>query len=223
MEISDLAIRIIIVLTPGFLTTLLFRYLSTHKEYTNFYFFVLSAVFGLSNYMILEVFYQLVHAVKISLHIFFGVPEGYIHDGRLFVGLWESLVDRTFVVNSEEIFYSSVIAILSSFLYTYVYQRKILLRFANRVLHITNKSGDDDIWSHYLNSDNVEWVWIRDYNQSLTYFGKIEAFSDSGSKRELFLSDVSVYSLSGRKVLYTLNSVYLSLTDGMYSIEQPFY
>ncbi len=223
MEISDLALRIIIVLIPGFLTTLLFRYLSTHKEYSNFYFMVLSAVFGLSNYIILELLYQIVHLGKIILNKVFGIFDSYPLDGKLFVSLWTSLIDRTFSVNSEEIFFSSLIAILSSFIYTFIYQRKILLRFAHNFLHITNKSGDDDIWSHYLNSGNVDWIWIRDFSNSLTYFGKIEAFSDSGSKRELFLSNVSVYQLNGKKELYSLNSVYISLSDGSYSIEQPFY
>lgn len=223
MEISDLALRIIIVLIPGVLTTILFRYLSVHKEYSNFYFTVLSAAFGLSNYLILEIIYQIIEIILYLFNILTNGSLSLIYQSKLHVSIWNSLIDRTFNIRSEEILYCSVIAIISSFFYTWIYQRKILLRFANENLKITNKSGDDDIWSHYLNSEMVDWVWIRDYNHSLTYFGKIVAFSDSGLKRELFLSDVSVYSLTKKKELYRLNSAYLSLSDGMYSIEQPIY
>ncbi|EMO88576.1 hypothetical protein LEP1GSC024_0791 [Leptospira noguchii str. 2001034031] len=37
------------------------------------------------------------------------------------------------------------------------------------------------------------------------------------------MTDVSVYTISGKKELYDLNSAYISLSDGMYSIEQPKY
>lgn len=134
-----------------------------------------------------------------------------------------SLIDRSFKVEPIEIIFASVIALISAIFYTWVYQKKIILRFANTRLHITNKSGDDDIWSHYLNSEEVTWVWIRDFNHSLTYFGRVKAFSDSGTQRELFMTDVSVYTISGKKELYNLNSAYISLSDGMYSIEQPKY
>ncbi|EKO14447.1 hypothetical protein [Leptospira kirschneri] len=221
MEISDLALRIILVLIPGFLTTLLFRYLGTHRDYSNFYFIVLSSVFGLSNYLVLEVLFQLLNLLK-CIFIFI-TKRGLIIENKLFVSLWGSLIDRSFKVEPIEIIFASVIALISAIFYIWVYQKKIILRFANTRLHITNKSGDDDIWSHYLNSEEVTWVWIRDFNRSLTYFGRVKAFSDSGTQRELFMTDVSVYTISGKKELYNLNSAYISLSDGMYSIEQPKY
>ncbi|AYV55421.1 hypothetical protein EFP84_07785 [Leptospira kmetyi] len=221
MDISDLALRLIIVLIPGFLTTLIFRYLSTHKDYSNFYFIVLSSVFGLFNYLFLEFGYQIWFLFR-NLYFWFMNKEP-IPESRLFVSLWKSLMDRSFKVETSEIVFASLIALGAALFYTWIYQKKIILRFANVRLRLTNKSGDDDIWSHYLNSKDVTWVWIRDFNHSLTYFGVIRAFSDSGTKRELLLSDVSVYALGGKKELYSLNSAYLSLMDGMYSIEQPKY
>ncbi|EQA71154.1 hypothetical protein LEP1GSC059_1189 [Leptospira noguchii serovar Panama str. CZ214] len=102
MEISDLALRIIIVLIPGFLTTLLFRYLSTHKDYSNFYFIVLSSVFGLSNYLVLEVLFQLLNLLKC---IFVFITNGnWIIENKLFVSLWGSLVNRSFKVEPIEIY-----------------------------------------------------------------------------------------------------------------------
>lgn len=220
MEISDLAVRIIIVFIPGFLTTLLFRYLSTHKEYTNFYFIVLSSLFGISNYLLLEILFQIKNLFW-NTYFILTLPN-YFFQNKLFVGLWGSIVDRTFKVESIEVVYSSLIAIVSAFFYSYIYQKKLILRFANSTLKITGKSGDDDTWSYYLNSKGLRWVWVRDFNNSLTYFGEVIAFSDSGSKREVVLRDVSVYRINSKKELYSLNSVYISLNDGMYAIEEPY-
>ncbi len=137
MEISDLALRIIIVLIPGFLTTLLFRYLSTHRDYSNFYFIVLSSVFGLSNYLVLEVLLQLWNLLKC---IFIFITKcGLIIENKLFVSLWGSLIDRSFQVEPIQIIFASVIALISAIFYTWVYQKKIILRFANTNHDFMNK------------------------------------------------------------------------------------
>src|SRR4029077_5368445 len=82
-------------------------------------------------------------------------------------------------------------------------------------LKISNKFGDINLYSHFLNSPNINTVYFRDLKSNLTYHGLVESFSETDEIKEIVLRNVTVYyneeQINGNAiVLYQLNAVYLS-------------
>jgi hypothetical protein len=65
-----------------------------------------------------------------------------------------------------------------------------------------------------------EYVYVRDYEQSLAYFGYVRAYSDRVDVRELYLEDVEVRDFDG-ELCYTLKSLYLSQDADSARVEFP--
>ncbi len=86
-------------------------------------------------------------------------------------------------------------------------------------MRVTLKYGDENLYSYYLNLKEVEWVWVRDPINDLTYQGKVSQFSENKSIQELVLSDVSVYSYLNSKLQYEVPSLYLTKKHGEMIIE----
>ena len=170
MEISDLAYKLILLLSPGIVTALLFRYLTIHKSFTAFYFFVAASFFGITNYLLVEFLAQ----------VFYLIPQKifFKNNSELqpFLKIWQTFFENEIQPNKIELLYVFLISIPVGFISVFLHQRKILIRFANNFLKITNRTGDDDVWSFFLNSQETHWVWVRDFRQKLTYFGMIRDF-----------------------------------------------
>lgn len=113
-----------------------------------------------------------------------------------------------------------IINIIMGLIYATVYNKKLLYKVAKK-LKITKQFGEEDVWAYVNNSDDIEWVYLRNYKNGLTYHGYIQLFSDSGEKREVLLSDVSIYYTDTAEYLYSLDKVYLCLDDYDISIEIP--
>lgn len=70
-----------------------------------------------------------------------------------------------------------------------------------RKLNASSKFGDEDLWAYFLNSKDVDWVWVRDHARDLVYEGWVQAFSVTSPVREIMLRDVRVYSNEGQNCL----------------------
>jgi hypothetical protein len=113
-----------------------------------------------------------------------------------------------------------IINVVLGFISAWIYNKKILYKIGKKFL-ITKQYGEEDVWSFFNNADDVEWVFVRNFKNGLTYFGYIQLYSDSSEKRELLLSDASVYNTNTSTYLYSMNKIYLCLEDTDVSIEIP--
>ena len=88
-----------------------------------------------------------------------------------------------------------------------------------RVIGVSNKFGDLDVWARMFNSSDIVWVVVRDFNHDLAFDGWVNAFSDTYDTNELLLRDVKVYQSSSAQLLYELDSVYLTREKDELTIE----
>jgi len=119
----------------------------------------------------------------------------------------------------SEVIYSSGISVLLGLLITKIDNDKILNKFAKKY-NISNKYGEDNLYSHFLNSPDIEWVYVRDLANSLTYLGFIKFFSENEDFKELVLEQVIVYNYPDSEELYQLERIYLCLPKDKIIIEQ---
>jgi hypothetical protein len=72
--------------------------------------------------------------------------------------------------------------------------RQLLLKLC-RWLKLTERFGDEDVWTLLLNStDSDNWVTIRHKERNLVYQGYVSGFSSGGETRELLIINVRVYA-----------------------------
>jgi hypothetical protein len=87
-------------------------------------------------------------------------------------------------------------------------------------LRVTKRYGDDDLWA-YFHDGSKGLVVVRDHKLDLMYYAYVQAYSESDTKRELWLATVTVYNGVGGQKLYETPSMYLCRGDEDLTIEWP--
>lgn len=200
---SELTIKLIIILVPGAIATLIFGKLILHKEWNSFNFVLYSILFGIFSYLTLQLIINGINFFRINK-----LPE---------LTIWSSLNDASFIPYKEVVF-ASIISIVLAFIATMIENRKVINRVA-RLLRISSKFGDENLFSMFLNSKDVEFVYLRDIKNQLTYHGWVKSFSENDNISEIRLCDVAVYNYSDSEFLYEVEEIYLSLNKQEVIIE----
>jgi len=134
------------------------------------------------------------------------------------VDLLKSLTDNS-PLDFEEIFSATIAAPLVGIGVSLALNRHWLNRFA-KVIRVSNKFGDIDVWAHTFNSADLDaWVVVRDFDHDLAFEGWVNSFSETYDVNELLLRDVRVYQSSTATFLYAVDSMYLTRAKDKLSIE----
>ncbi|MCB9097811.1 MAG: hypothetical protein H6630_09400 [Arcobacter sp.] len=191
---SGLTLKLIILIIPGAISTIIFGKLILHKPWSNFTFLKLSVLFGIFSFLILQV---LISTLNLLL-------KSNIKN----LNFWNSLNENS-EIPFVEVFLACVICVPLSFIVSLIENRKIISKVATK-LNISYKYGEENLYSRFLNSQEIEVVYIRDKTNKLIYHGWVKSFSENDTISEISLEDVIVYQ-DGKKVkkLYDINSIYL--------------
>jgi hypothetical protein len=88
-------------------------------------------------------------------------------------------------------------------------------------LKISHRYGGDDVWVYFWRELGDDWSFVRDRRLGLLYYGSITSYSESGSIRELVITNVSVHDNSTGKQLYETARMYIARESNELSIESP--
>jgi len=109
---------------------------------------------------------------------------------------------------------STPVALFMSWLVKYKFINKLGQRIG-----VTYKFGDENLYSYYLNAEEINWIYVRDPVTNLTYQGKVQLFSENDSIQELVLSEVTVFRYEDSEELYSVPTIYLAKETGKFIIE----
>jgi len=209
-ELSDFAIKLILLFLPGIISFLIINILTNHKEFKFYFILIYSLLLGFFNYFIYYLIILLSNYVAKCFNLnffrtitFFDFINGVLKE-----------------VDFLEIISVCIISIPVGFIFVYFINRNFLNRFAH-FIKSTKKYSEVDVWSHLMNSKIPEWVYIRDIKNNLVYYGWIQVFSDSTEQDELFLEDVKVFRYSDSEFLYEIPGLYLYNSRKNMVIEFP--
>lgn len=206
---NELTTAIALLMLPGIVSVTICDRIASHSEWTPFKFGIYIFMLGILSYTAMQV---LVYVYDFCRWAFTSNLQWYHLD------VWNILSDKRSAYNITEIFWSVIISIPVAFAVTGIVNYKVLNRIG-QWMRVTLKYGDENLYSYYLNLKEVEWVWVRDPINDLTYQGKVSQFSENKSIQELVLSDVSVYSYLNSKLQYEVPSLYLTKKHGEMIIE----
>lgn len=109
---------------------------------------------------------------------------------------------------------------LIGFIYAGLDNYKIINRIG-KFLKLTTKYGDENLYSYFLNANNVNEVYVRDIANNITYHDMVDSYSETNEFKEMVLRDVKVYDYATSNLMYELDKVYLSRPKDDIIIEVP--
>nr|WP_288931322.1 hypothetical protein [uncultured Allomuricauda sp.] len=201
MEISELTLKLILLLIPGSIACIIYERLTIHKQWNSFKFVTNAILFGAISYLVAQLGF------------------GICGTDETFANFWENLPTKE--IPYDAIAKASMISILIGISSTAIDNYKLINRFG-KWLKLTNKYGDENLYSYFLNAKEVEEVYIRDIENNITYHGIINSFSENEHFKEIVLIEVDVYEYETSKIMYSLDKVYLSKANDNLIIELPF-
>lgn len=208
---NDLAVLIGLISFPGLIATIICDKLLVHAErWTIFKYGIYTFVFGVGSYVALQC---------LTWIISFGCVHLPFLSADATLGLWNTLSSGK-DLRFSEVAWATGISPIIALAAVYCANKKLLVRAAQH-LGISNKYGDENLFSYFLNSPDVQWIYVRDPAAGFSYRGLVRSFSETKEVQELTLTDVTVYSYEESEALYQLNSIYLSKPLGTFVIESP--
>lgn len=211
MELSGLTIKIIILLIPGFISYFIYKRITSRAtNRTDLMFIAVSALLGILSYVSLQLCSLVFHCIENVC----SKEKGEYPILNTF-----KLISTDTNIPYSEVIFASIFGIIIAYFFTYIDTNNIINRFACYI-KVSTKKSDENLFSLYLNSVEIEWVYIRDIENKLTYLGSVFLFSEKDSSKEIVLNDVTIYSYPESRRLYELPSVYLCLKNENIIIEQ---
>ena len=141
--------------------------------------------------------------------------------GQQPVSIFEAFVSEQVPIAKHvtTIVIATLISLVLAVVLSYVHNFSVV-NWVGRKIGASRRSGDEDTWTVFNTSDDIEWVMVRDFPNNRVYYGSIQHYSDSDKPREVVLADVYVYSLDKDEWLYCSKIVYLSSEEG-WTVEVP--
>lgn len=221
MNLDAFLLRIIFLVIPGIIGLKLNRYLKNIgpqqkkiKDWEDFIGIFVFAVFSYTFYALIVTFLNFFISSKIQLSI----VDLLLND--------PSNINTTISLNFIEILFSSLIAIIIAIITARCTNKKYLFSVFKKIA-ATKHYGDEDVWAHFLYNSNIDWIYVRDAKCDLSYLGILDYFSDSNERRELVLSNVSVFSdtkklrKKKKSPLYKIDKLYIDRDNQDLTLEIP--
>ena len=209
---NALAITMFILMIPGIVTLIVIDKLIVHKQWGSFFFALYSIILGIFSYCLL----QLCFWVPLIIRNIICTPGSELKS----LDAWKVIKQTSsLTLNPLEIILATIIAIPLGFMISGLIQYKVLNKIA-KVLKVSTKYGDENLFSYYLTADEIDWVYIRDKESDTIFQGKVESYSENEKIQEIVLTDVTAYSYYAQEELYETPSLYLCKELGKLQIEQ---
>ena len=188
MNLGDLAFRLILILFPGIIATLLYRRLVIKRKWESIDIGLNTLLFGILSYLLLQLIL---------------IP---FNSGELVI--WQRLQDDQ-PIPYLEVFAASITSIFCTGLIATIVNKKLINRLAN-YLGISDKYGEDNLFYTFLSSRDLSEVHIKDPTNNLIYTGYVRYYSEDEDVREIVLEEVDMYEYDSAKHMNSLKSVYLN-------------
>ena len=199
MTLSAFALKLILILIPGGLATLILEKLTTYLKWQPFKFIINAILLGGFSYLLSDLIFYVFYADDIK-------------------NFWLTFTSNN--IPFWEIIKATGVSIFIGFGASWIENKKVITRFA-RKFHIADKYGEENLYSYFLNSKEVREVYVRDIANNLTFHGEVDSFSENEQISEISLRHVKVYKYDDSAFLYEMPKVFLSRPKNCIFIEVP--
>lgn len=207
MNFTSFALKVAILFIPGVFSLKTFKRLTGTQEKKDWEDIIEIAFLSIISYLILSI----IQSIKIGLK-----PLDFSFSWEITSNL-TSITSEVIQIEFVDIIYATAIGFAIAFPIAYVHTND----FINKVglfLGVTLRDSNSEVWWKFLSLYGQKYVLVRDLKLSRAYFGKIDYYSSSEEKRELIMSEVSVYD-NEMEFKFELDQYYLSRKTDELEIE----
>ena len=207
---NDLLLTIGIISFPGLIAALVCDRLVVHTSpWTSLKYGIYTFVFGVSSYVALQAAYSALLAFNRHLP--------FLQEATA-LSTWSLLSTHGGQVSYAEVGWATLISPLVAIAASMLVNYKVINKLAQR-FKISRKFGDENLYTYFLNSPSINWIYVRDFKNNLTYQGLVQSFAETKEMQELVLADVTVFEYSTSDEFYSIPFLYLCAPHGSYTIE----
>ncbi|MCC6545315.1 MAG: hypothetical protein IT392_12595 [Nitrospirae bacterium] len=208
---NELAVAVSIILFPGLIATVISDKITNHSRgWGSFKYSIYSFIFGVTCYVALQVVGWLLGMLQPYLQLLPSL-SGYLD-------VWTIATNSHSKIDLFEVGAATIMSVPVAFFAAYLINHKTFNKIAKRI-SVSNKYGDENLFYYYLNADEIDWVYVRDFERKLTYEGRICSYSENDNIQEIVLSEVTVYGYEDSDEYYSVPSIYLCREMGRFVIE----
>jgi hypothetical protein len=143
MELTDFTLKIILLLIPGTICSLIIETVARHKKWSQFRLVLSSILLGILTLAILQLLFW-------SYQLFYVCQP---HFEFVALKIWGLIFNKTESINPIEIFLCVPIAVITGYLVGSAIQFKLINKIAQK-LRFSSKFGDDSLYMHYLSTQD---------------------------------------------------------------------
>mgnify|MGYP001198493574 CR=1 FL=1 len=205
---NQLAVTLVVLLLPGIIAAIVFDKITSHSKWDAFKFGLYSLVLGIICYSLEQLICWGADIVRtISKPLEWSI-----------LTIWNSALKTESSLSAIEVCVAVLLSLPVAFIASYLMNHKVFNKLAGR-LGVSQKFGDENLFSYFMNGKDVAWVYVRDKESGMTYSGDVVSFAENGTCHEVVLADVRVYSYEESDFLYSVQSLYLCRPFGSIVIE----
>lgn len=206
---NQLVVTLIVILMPGIIATVISDKITIHSKWTSFKFSLYALVLGVFSYIVLQFIYY-------GIDVFSAEKIAGLHWSHL--QIWKAFYGENPAVPAAEVAFAMLLSFPVAFIASYSINHKIFNKIA-QALRVSAKYGDENLYSYYLNAKEIDWLYVRDIENNLTYQGRIVMYSETETMQELVLSEVTVFRYEDSEELYSVPTIYITKEIGRFIIE----
>ncbi|MDQ7002032.1 MAG: hypothetical protein Q9N02_05020 [Ghiorsea sp.] len=207
---------LIIIFLPGILAVIICDKIIVHSKWDTFKYSLYAFILGILSYVTLQALYYLYNLADYCSSD--NTSLNFVDIKWDNLSIWNSLISEEIKIIPIDLISATILSIPLAFMAGYIINFKIITKLANK-FRVSNKYGDENLFSFYLNSPDIDWVYIRDIERDLTYQGRVQSYSETDTIQEIVLYDVKVFRYQDSAELYSIPSIYLSKPIGSFIIE----
>lgn len=205
---NQLAVTLVVLLLPGIIAAIIFDKITSHSKWDAFKFALYSLVLGIFCYSLLQAICwgaDIVRCITAPLT-------------WSFLSIWNSALQTESSLRAIEVCFAVVLSAPVAFFCSYLVNHKVFNKLASR-MGVSQKFGDENLFSYFMNGVDVVWVYVRDRDAALTYSGQVVSFAENNSCHEIVLGSVRVYAYENSEYLYEVANVYICRPLGSLVVE----
>lgn len=207
---TELAIAVGVILFPGIIATTIADKIVVHvRPWGPLKYGLYSFILGVFSYLGLQClsWLQMMVPTKYQITPLLGSLDA-----------WNIIGNTKARIDFAEVAGATLLSLPVAFIAAFTINHKVVHKLAKK-LGVSIKYGDENLYSFYLNAQEIDWVYVRDVERKLTYQGRVFSFSENDKFQELVLSDVTVFGYENSDEYYSVPSIYLCRTAGSFVIE----
>ncbi|WP_233115422.1 hypothetical protein [Aggregatibacter actinomycetemcomitans] len=200
---NELTIKIVMLLLPGIIITMLIDKFTEHKEWNNYKYSLFVISYGILSYLILQILSLLNQCAKIGY-------ENFTLNNTEYLQVWD--VNSSINLPYNEVIASGILSFFLGLLFVYIDHKEYLAKFLLK-FNISRKYGDYGVFPQLLKDNKDQYIDITIWDKNLFIRGIVNSFHEDKELFEIYIENADVYKTSKGKATKIYTALRLSICE----------